>query len=441
MKDSKRELLNRHQNWRIDTRILTIMSRHIFHLILLAVLPIGCSPQTWAGNLRITFPKRTKPTPVQALNQEGVKEVRKRHLEKAEKLFYRAYLIDPDDPFTLNNLGYISELQGKVDRAQSYYRLAARQNSETTIDRASEDELKGHQLTEFTAAFGNRELQINRGNVEAMSLMQQGRVQEGDEVLQRTLALDPHNPFTLNNLGFAMEAEGNLEKAFQYYNQAANLHSSRKIIVALDRRWRGKSISDVASGNAKAVRHRLDTEESVEDKVARLNLQGVSALNHNDPKAARQYFRDAYKLDPRNAFTLNNMGYIAEMDGDQETAQDFYEQARVASGAAQRATLTNRHEMQGLPLGQIARSNDEGSQANLETLREARLRQGGPIELKTRDNRPIVEPPAPPKSSPGQQPANQPPTPPSTSAQPQAPGAQPQMNPPTRAPQQQQPPQ
>ena len=179
MKDSKRELLNRHQNWRIDTRILTIMSRHIFHLILLAVLPIGCSPQTWAGNLRITFPKRTKPTPVQALNQEGVKEVRKRHLEKAEKLFYRAYLIDPDDPFTLNNLGYISELQGKVDRAQSYYRLAARQNSETTIDRASEDELKGHQLTEFSAAFGNRELQINRGNVEAMSLMQQGRVQKG----------------------------------------------------------------------------------------------------------------------------------------------------------------------------------------------------------------------------------------------------------------------
>src|SRR5437762_12558050 len=90
-----------------------------------------------------------------------------------------------------------------------------------------------------------------------------------------------------------MEAEGNLEKAFQYYSQAANLHSSQKIIVALDRRWRGKSISDVASGNAKAVRHRLETEESAEDKVARLNLQGVSALNHNDPKSARQYFREA----------------------------------------------------------------------------------------------------------------------------------------------------
>src|SRR5207248_2066327 len=152
------------------------MMRRILRVLLLTTT-FGSLPQLLAGDLRITLPKRSNPTPVQALNQQGVNEVRKHHLEKAEKFFYRAYLIDPDDPFTLNNLGYISELEGNVERAQRYYQLAARQNSETTIDRASEDELKGRQLTQFTGAFGNRELQINRGNVEAMSLMQQGRVQ------------------------------------------------------------------------------------------------------------------------------------------------------------------------------------------------------------------------------------------------------------------------
>ncbi|HXF14024.1 MAG TPA: hypothetical protein VN517_12785, partial [Terriglobales bacterium] len=74
-----------------------------------------------AGGLRITIPKRSKATPVQKLNREGVKEIQHHHLARAERLFYRAYLIDPDDPFTLNNLGYISELQGKIDRAQRYY--------------------------------------------------------------------------------------------------------------------------------------------------------------------------------------------------------------------------------------------------------------------------------------------------------------------------------
>src|SRR5205809_2021213 len=209
--------------------------------------------------------------------------------------------------------------------------------------------------------------------------------------------------------------------------------SSRRRHTRCSRDWSSDVCSsDLALSSApSSVRHRLETEEGAEDKVARLNLQGVSALNHNDPKSARQYFREAYKLDPKNAFTLNNMGYIAELEGDQETAQDFYEQARVASGATRRATLTTRHEMQGLPLGQIARSNDEGSQANLETLREARLRQGGPIELKTRDNRAVIEPPTP---SPAQQPGNRP------SAQP-SPSVQPQANPPVQTPQAPTPPQ
>src|SRR5438094_814363 len=80
------------------------------------------------AEFRINIPKRTEATPVQKLNREGVKEIQKHHIERAQKLFYKAYLIDPDDPFTLNNLGYISELQGRVERAQRYYELAAKEN-------------------------------------------------------------------------------------------------------------------------------------------------------------------------------------------------------------------------------------------------------------------------------------------------------------------------
>jgi Flp pilus assembly protein TadD len=399
------------------------MKRNIFQLLVL-LIAASLMP-AWAGDLRITLPKRTKPTPVQQLNRDGVEAIKKNKFEKAEKLFYKAYLLDPNDPFTLNNLGYISELQGKVERAQRYYELASRQDSETVIDRASVSELKGKQLTEITGSFGNRELRVNRGNVEAMSLLSQGRTQEAAVVLQRTLAIDPHNAFTLNNLGFTMESEGELESAFRYYNQAADAHSSDPIIVSLDPHWRGKPISEVAANNAKAVRQRIETEQTAQDKVARLNLQGVSALNRNDPQTARGYFEQAYKLDPKDAFTLNNMGYVAEMDGDHETADQFYAAAREARDASARVTLANRHEMQGLPLGQVARSNDEGAQANLEATREARRREGGPIQLKRRDNSPVVEPQAAPS------PQNQaPPTeaPQSPSPQTQPPQAQPPQN-------------
>src|SRR5690242_13740714 len=164
----------------------------------LLIAAVSMAAFGFGKDFRINFPKHTEPTPVQKLNRKGVKEIQKHHLEKAQKLFYRAYLIDPDDPFTLNNLGYISELQGKVERAQRYYELAAKENnSETVIAEASARKLQGHKLSEITASYGNLDLRVNRGNMQAMVLLQQGRNQEAEDVLRETLKLDPHNPFTL----------------------------------------------------------------------------------------------------------------------------------------------------------------------------------------------------------------------------------------------------
>jgi hypothetical protein len=46
----------------------------------LAVLPAA-----QAKDLRINIPKRSDPTPIQKLNQQGVKEIQKHHLEKAQR--------------------------------------------------------------------------------------------------------------------------------------------------------------------------------------------------------------------------------------------------------------------------------------------------------------------------------------------------------------------
>jgi Flp pilus assembly protein TadD len=345
-----------------------------------------------ARDFRINIPKHTEATPVQKLNLEGVKAVKKHDLEKAQKLFYRAYLIDPDDPFTLNNLGYISELQGKVDRAQKFYQLASRENSETVIAESSVPQLEGRPLTGVTNAYEGRELQVNRGNIEAMSLLQQARPEAAEKVLQNTLTLDPQNPFTLNNLGLTMEAEGNLDEAVRYYTHAASLHSNQSVVVALDPHVRGKAISEVAENNAIALHTRMTAERTVEARVARLNVQGVTALNHNDSAKARNYFSEAYDLDSKNAFALNNMGYVAEMNGDQETANDFYAAAALAPESGDRVSLASKQDADGLRLGDVASSNDQLTQANLVALQEARRRQTGPIQLRRRDNSAVTVP-------------------------------------------------
>src|SRR5690242_15097356 len=210
-------------------------------LVLLSAI-LHAEEKTW----RINIPKRSKPTPVQALNQDGVKAVEKHNYEKAKKLFYKAYLLDPNDPFTLNNLGYIAELDGDLDRAQRFYSLAAEQPSEAVIDRASNPDLKGKEVADVAGNAVDQQMEINRNNVYAMGLLMKDRAPEADLVLEKALALDPKNPFTLNNLGFAKEKEGELEQAMKYYNQASATGSNDPVIVTINKDWRGKPIREIA---------------------------------------------------------------------------------------------------------------------------------------------------------------------------------------------------
>lgn len=358
-----------------------------------------------AAQLRITLPKRSKPTPVQKLNREGVKAIQHHDYEKAKKLFYDAYLVDPNDPFTLNNLGYVSELEGKVDRAERFYALAAKNRSDAAVDMSNVEAVKGKPVSKVAGDADDRQMQINRFNVEAIDLLLKDRAPEADLVLQKAMALNPNDPFTLNNMGFAREKEGEYDQALGFYTRAAQQHSRQPIVVTLNRDWRGKPISRIADRNARALRKLMAKEESLPVRVARLNLQGVSALNRNDPQTARQDFQKAYKLDPNNAFALNNLGYMAELDGDRETADFYYAKAQEADRSNRRVDVATRAELQGQLLKRVASGSDDAVQQRIQTALMEKRREGGPVRLLHRDNTPVIESAKPVAPSPS---ANQP---------------------------------
>src|SRR3954468_10467375 len=273
-------------------RAISLLGKTLSSFTLIAVLSLGVA----AKDIRIPLPARSKPTPAQKYNQEGVKQLKKGHIQNAKKAFYKAYLVDPNDPFTLNNIGYIAELEGEVDRATRYYDLASANASDAIIDKSVSKKVVGKPVSEVAGHTDGGPLQVNRLNVQAIGLLERDRVYEADNVLNRALALDPTNPFTLNNLGYTKEKEGELEQAVQFYEKAGAQHSEERIIVAVDRNksWRGKKISSIADRNAKKVRDLVEKDQSPEAKVARLNLRGVTALNRNDRNAARDLFFQAY---------------------------------------------------------------------------------------------------------------------------------------------------
>jgi Flp pilus assembly protein TadD len=368
-----------------------------FAIVVCLLLVAGFSQAEDKG-FRIHLPKKSKPTPVQSYNRDGVAAIAKHDYRKAKELFYKAYLIDPNDPFTLNNLGYIAELEGDVDRAQRFYELAGEQNSEAVVDKASSEQVKGRTVASVAGHAEEGGVQINTLNVEALSLLNKDRAPEADLMLQKALKLDPKNPFTLNNMGYTKEKEGELEAAVSYYSAAAALNSTEPIIVTVKSEWRGKPISQVAADNAKKVRKVLQTDETNETKVARLNLQGVSALNRNDRKSARQYFQQANKLAPEDAFTLNNIGYVAELDGDRETADFYYGKAKEAERRNTKVGVATRREAEGKRLAEVADNNGNMVESRIKAQQDLRQRQAGSPVLRRRDNS-VVSNERPPEST------------------------------------------
>ena len=348
----------------------------------------------FAGDLRITLPKRTKPTPVQDLNREGVKALEHHNYERAKRLFYKAYLLDPDDPFTLNNLGYVSELAGEVQRAQRYYELSQQTESDALVDRSTNKELVGKTVAAVAGNAADNGLQVNRLNVAAIGLLEKDRAPEADVLLTRALAIDPKNAFTLNNLGYAKEREGELETALQYYSKAATSDSKDSVVVTVHRSWRGKPIREIAERNANAVQGLLNSSDTSYDRVARLNLQGVSAANRNDRRKAREYFEEAYKLKPDDAFTLNNMGYLAEMDGDRETANYFYQKAQAAEHASEKVGIATRKDAEGQQLQSVAAASNDSVDVRMQQDLAIKRAQGGggPVVLRKRNGEAVAEP-------------------------------------------------
>jgi Flp pilus assembly protein TadD len=383
--------------------------------VMLAMQLFAGVPRSFASDLKISLPRRNLSTPTQKLNREGVAELKHGHREKAKRLFYRAYLLDPQDPFTLNNLGYIAELEGDADRALRYYALATKEHTDAVIDESSDAQLKGKGLGDVYRHVQDSNHEVSKISEQAIVLFGEGRIFAARNLLLSALPSHPNDPFLLNNLGYAMESVGDLDSALRYYLAAASRHSTEPVVVTPRVRWRGRPVSEVAAANAAAVNEQIARGERLEAATARLNLRGVTALNDNRPQAAREFFLRAYQRDPQNAFTLNNLGYITELNGDWETAQFYYDAARSGRDASERVTYSTRRNVEGQKIDNLADQNMSNMKMTLKTAQEKRRRSIEPVELIPRnsprngtgsDAKPvppvgIQAPPVPPLPPPG----------------------------------------
>jgi Flp pilus assembly protein TadD len=144
----------------------------------------------------------------------------------------------------------------------------------------------------------------------------------------------------------------------------------------------------MAAESARRLDARIQKMDSAEARAAMFTLRGVTAANKNDWHEARQDFLLAYSLDPSSAFSLNNRGYVAEMDGDLETAQFFYDKARKADDSNVRVGLSSLRSAEGKRLVTVAEDSNQQVGGELDTYSQERRRQTEPVELTPRIDAP-----------------------------------------------------
>jgi Flp pilus assembly protein TadD len=146
----------------------------------------------------------------------------------------------------------------------------------------------------------------------------------------------------------------------------------------------------MASESARRLQKRLRDMSPAGARSVMLTIHGVAAVNQNDWPTARQDFLKAYSLNPNSSFSLNNRAYVAERDGDLESAQFFYEKARKAEDAGARVGLATQRFAEGQDLVTVATDSNQKVDDALEKYSQRRRRETGPIELTPRGG---TEPP------------------------------------------------
>ena len=145
-------------------------------------------------------------------------------------------------------------------------------------------------------------------------------------------------------------------------------------------------MSDMAEENARRLQSRTKGTDSVTSSADALNLRGVIAENQRDWTTAREDFLKAYSIDPTSAFSLNNRAYVAERDGDLESAEFFYEKARKAVDANTRVGRATSSTAVGKPLFEVATDSDKKVDSAVQVYSRERHQEQAPVELTPRDN-------------------------------------------------------
>ncbi|MGB7603721.1 MAG: tetratricopeptide repeat protein, partial [Candidatus Sulfotelmatobacter sp.] len=235
---------------------------------------MASSPRLEGSTLKAALAIPDVPLQINHDNVEAVRLLSQGRGPEADLLLQKALKTDPNNIFTLNNMGVAKEMEGESQEALRYYDSASAIDSDAaavvTLNRSWRGKPVAQMAAENARNLRNRlqtqmnlELQLAELNTRGVSALNRNEPKAAEQDFLKAYALDPNNAFANNNIGYLSEIEGDRETAQFFYDRAQQLGGANTPVgLATRSSAEGKRLGTIASDSDNKVEAKVEQDRN-----------------------------------------------------------------------------------------------------------------------------------------------------------------------------------
>lgn len=257
----------------------------------------------------------------------------------AEQVLASTLKLDANNLSVLNSYGLVLMEQGKLAEASQVFRKAIQLNSGYAIAYANLGHIQVRQNGEEDAEQNYRKaLSHDPGLIDAyiqlgLLLRKQGRLSELDQQYGTPNEDQIKDPGLLLVRGLVAYDAESFERAEALFRRGTKIYPSSAAL------WSNLALSLSKQERRKEARLAYEKAIEHESKNVEIRINFADLLKYDDTLAARKHLAVALQIEPTNVNALDILGFTWFLDGELQTAAEFYSRALEIDPAFKRASF------------------------------------------------------------------------------------------------------